>query len=802
MTRAPIAHNHLSVIQSESRPQESPIGLLEFSTLLGIAATASSDWPAKLPFGPSDATAGTETELQVAVTGSRDDVDLPRRIEQSAFYKNIVKRTATGDAPSQLRDALETYLASSGEIWENSWVRFPRERLNEFAGHVFHRDLLADKRLLHGPRRRDAQSFVQEERGCSYVRIPISYLLKLSLAQAIGRPGVPAMVRDTGEHMMTCFVNDNCSPETHSFHPVACSREDSLGKSIAKETALRYLLTQLLANYANGVLGLSACGQHVSVYFAPHPPVRQKQLNNLISDAFYRELFMSPCLSGWDQGEAKHAYMALCHQVLSRSQLNAVAKLKEAGIIMNNLVVLPNTSNICLANNGIHLSLGSRRLSRFLADPAIAYGAADEKYYGDLVIKISEHFLPLFVGTYSAAPYRFDFWDLHPERALGFLPHELDYTHLRMIWRRWKQKAAIKFLGHPVTPFGPEWLDRAISRCLQLKGDFVPDFRLIDYLVAVLSTDESPALDGRMGNDQRLKNDLAAMGTFDTHMPLYLLHRLRHYHQMGFSGYEARFFSLFERFGDDMGPAVDLQRLVVLLAYKYILQHRTSHHDIPDTPTVESERRQVFFGAAIGIPTFYVSKNSPNRLMAAIVKQTRHVRNSRRYPGYMRIPAVEYQRALIRVLYEDGRDLIEMMGLQNTLTDLERRIDDPENHAAARRLTRDIIGGKRPDPMGLSGEAFNRRVEIYYRDTLKRNHLKESYGYFKAAVGRIDSLQSWRGGYFNQPLLKLLNGKNAEDFLAAAEQTALNESLSTETCETLIYLMLLVFHNVKQTAGD
>ena len=470
MTRAPIAHNHLSVIQSESRPQESPIGLLEFSTLLGIAATASSDWPAKLPFGPSDATAGTETELQVAVTGSRDDVDLPRRIEQSAFYKNIVKRTATGDAPSQLRDALETYLASSGEIWENSWVRFPRERLNEFAGHVFHRDLLADKRLLHGPRRRDAQSFVQEERGCSYVRIPISYLLKLSLAQAIGRPGVPAMVRDTGEHMMTCFVNDNCSPETHSFHPVACSREDSLGKSIAKETALRYLLTQLLANYANGVLGLSACGQHVSVYFAPHPPVRQKQLNNLISDAFYRELFMSPCLSGWDQGEAKHAYMALCHQVLSRSQLNAVAKLKEAGIIMNNLVVLPNTSNICLANNGIHLSLGSRRLSRFLADPAIAYGAADEKYYGDLVIKISEHFLPLFVGTYSAAPYRFDFWDLHPERALGFLPHELDYTHLRMIWRRWKQKAAIKFLGHPVTPFGPEWLDRAISRCLQLKG--------------------------------------------------------------------------------------------------------------------------------------------------------------------------------------------------------------------------------------------------------------------------------------------------------------------------------------------
>lgn len=34
--------------------------------------------------------------------------------------------------------------------------------------------------------------------------------------------------------------------------------------------------------------------------------------------------------------------MKLCHQALSRSQINAVAKLREAGIVANNLVVLPN----------------------------------------------------------------------------------------------------------------------------------------------------------------------------------------------------------------------------------------------------------------------------------------------------------------------------------------------------------------------------------------------------------------------------------------------------------------------------
>jgi hypothetical protein len=34
-----------------------------------------------------------------------------------------------------------------------------------------------------------------------------------------------------------------------------------------------------------------------------------------------------------------------------------------------------------------------------------------------LAIKIVEHFLPLFVGAYSAAPYRLDFADFHPETA-------------------------------------------------------------------------------------------------------------------------------------------------------------------------------------------------------------------------------------------------------------------------------------------------------------------------------------------------------------------------------------------------
>jgi hypothetical protein len=242
----------------------------------------------------------------------------------------------------------------------------------------------------------------------------------------------------------------------------------------------------------NRRLGLLDSGQRAMIYFAPHPPARQKQLNDCISDAFYRELFMSPCLSGWDDGEAKHAYMKLCHQVLSRSQLNDVAKLREAGIVVNNLVVLPNLSNISLANNGAHVSLGSRKLTAAMREGHSGFGPVEEKLVGDLTIKIVEHFLPLFVGAYSAAPYRLDFADFHPEKVLGFLPHELDYTRLRMIWRRWRKKADLKIFGYAMTPCGPSWIDRILSALFRLKGDWVADFRLLDYLVAVMSTESSP----------------------------------------------------------------------------------------------------------------------------------------------------------------------------------------------------------------------------------------------------------------------------------------------------------------------
>jgi hypothetical protein len=759
-------------------------------SLLEGAGLVREDQPL---FTGQDLTAGSETELQAAVSGPKDKVDLPLTIQGSNFYRNLIQRLHRGEAPRSLLNDLEGYLTGNQEgVWENSWVRMPQRLINAFADGVLKRDLLADKSQPELGQRSDTSRFVCHATGESWLRLPVSYLLKLSLAQVLGsRQNAPSLIMETGAKCLQSFSSDNTSPETCSFYVIA-GRESGLGQAVAKEAALRHLLCQLLTQHAEHSLGLKEAGQRPLVYLAPSPPARQKRLNDCVSDSFYRELFMSPCLSGWDRGEDKHRYMHLCHQVLSRSQLNAVAKLKEAGIITRNLVVLPNTSNTCLANNGIHLSLGSRRLGAALGDPGSGFGPAQEKYLADLVIKAMEHFLPLFVGTYSAAPQRLAFSDFHPERALGFLPHELDFTHLRMIWRRWKKKAKLKVLGRPLTPFGPLWLDRNLARLLRLRGDLVPDFRLLDYLASLLSTDSAPGLDGTLGNHERLLADLTEAGVFDRKMAMYLLYRQREYAKMGYSGFEGRHYSLFPSFTDDLAPAADLQALVTALCYQYALSGRISHALIPDGPELESERRQIFFGAAVGVPTFFVRADTPNLFLKMIVERCRRVRPSRRYPGYLRVHNLEYRRALLGLIREDGAELGELFGMEELLGDLADRLEDWPRRSAAGRLTAGVLNelGLK-DPLKAPAEEFNQAAERFYRTTLLTSHMREALNIMAADARVLEAAPDLASSPRRQALEYIAGGQSAAALVDAAQSRILNRAAGQEELGRLINLLLL-----------
>jgi hypothetical protein len=604
------------------------------------------------PFHGADVTVGVENEFQVAVEGSNEHVDLTRTIIESNYYRNLTLRARRGDLNPRLLSELNDFLGDQdNRIWENSWVRFPRHLLSAYTTSVLQHDLLADKNNPTGPGRQDSHRFLFTEKGEPWLRVPVSYLLKLALAEVIGRPDSTALLlRRIGEHLMAHLLNDNCSPEITSFTLSRGQGSASPGHCTAAETSRRFFCLHLLISFANQAFRLQHHGQTCHLYLAPNPPARQKQLNELISDQFYRALFLNPCLSGWQQGEHKKEYMGLCHRTLSRSQLNTIAKLKEAGIIVNNLVVLPNTSSTSLANNGTHITLGSRTLTSWYREPE---SFRLEKYFGDLVIKIVEHFLPLFVTTCSAAPHRLAFTDFHPEKVLGYLPHELDYTHLRMLWRRWKKKASLRFCGHSLTPVGPLWLDRLTGTLLRLHGDYLPDVRLIDYLVALHSVEQSPALDGTMHNQERLKQDLTEMGVFDSRMAIYLPYRMRALAAYGFSGFEGRHYSLFPDLGPTFALAVDLQTLITRLAYRWVLAGSMHHGDIPDDPCTESERRQIFFAAAIGVPTVFVRANTGNTLLRKIIDQVEQRRPSRRYRGYVRIEVAAYQQACLKLLQKE-----------------------------------------------------------------------------------------------------------------------------------------------------
>ena len=765
-----------------------------YCSVLGVNLDSPEKYAASLPFSLNDATAGTENELQSVVLGSRENVDLPLKIQESNYIKNIRKRTISGEAPPEALSDLEKFLESNEDgVWENSWVRFPGNLLNSYAENIFKTDLLADKQNPAGPLRSDACKFNIKVGGKDYISIPVSYLLKLALAQALGElSSFAPEVMSVGRRMMDHFSNDNTSPETFSFHISDLHPKKGLGRSVAAETAKRFLFCQVLMQYANKKFELEKHGQEALVYMAPNPPRRLKELNELIADSFYRDLFMSPCLSGWDQGEKKHEYMGLCHQVLSRSQLNAVLKLKEAGIVNNGLIVLPNTSNICLANNGTHISLGSRKLGEALRDPASGFSFKDEKHLGDLAIKTAEHFLPLFVGTYSAAPYRLDYRDFHPEKVLGFLPHELDFTHLRMIWRRWKKKAKFKVLGRPLTPFGPAWMDEPLKRMFRLYGDYVQDFRLIDYLVCLMSTEQSPALDGTSGAEARLKQDLNAMGVFDSRMSLYLLYKLREYNVMGFSGFEGRHYSLFESFKSDLANAASMQNLITAFAYHRILSGKISHSRIPDNPFTESERRQIFFGAAIGIPTFYVHKKTRNSFLLEILKNVKGIRNSRRYPGYLRVHNRQYCLGLIRLIKEEGAELIDALELRDVVQDLEARTRFPEAFSAAGKLTGSILErAGASSPMKLTGAEFARASEGYYRDALRIKHMVEGMDFFEEDLEKIDGMAILDRAGFRRAVNSVLDNQSACSFFSRIRTDLLWGDVLPSVMERLIALSIL-----------
>jgi hypothetical protein len=340
-----------------------------------------------------------------------------------------------------------------------------------------------------------------------------------------------------------------------------------------------------------------------------------------------------------------------------------------------------------------------------------------------------------------------------------------------------------------------------LSTVLCLKGDCVTDFRIIDYLVALLSTSESPALDGTIGNDSRLKRDLSQLGIFNDAMSVYLLYKLRTFRTMGFSGFEGRHYSLFENFGQDMGDGITLQALVTALAFKYVMSGAVRHCDIPNGPEMESERRQFIFGTAIDIATCNVRHDTPNRFLHRILSRTTKTRNSRRYPGYLRVRLHDYRLALLQTIEEDGQDLIEQFDARDTVIGLKERLLHPDEHAVGHRLIHGILreAGAR-SPLHLPADEFNTTAEGYYRETLRMRQLAEALDILTEDLAAME--HRGIGDEFAPALRAAVGSGGGVSFLRDARRHILRETADAETLRRCIHVTLLaVSGNAARAAG-
>ena len=245
-----------------------------------------------------------------------------------------------------------------------------------------------------------------------------------------------------------------------------------------------------------------------------------------------------------------------------------------------------------------------------------------------------------------------------------------------------------------------------------------------------------------------------------------------------------------------MGRATDLQTLITSLAYKYMALG-TTHAHIPDTPSVESERRQIFFGAAVGIPTFFVRRNSSNAFLEKILKKTDGIRSSHRYPGYLRVQIHEYRRALLRVIREDAADLVDLMGLHDTLHDLELRLDESASYSAAGRLTSGILAEVNAStPLNVDAREFNLGAERYYRTTLRQRHIEEALGFLANDCRRLDCEHGQLDEKLRKALLVTLQGQEAHRFVEIIKDDVLHERVDISNLKRLMNLILInVYHD-------
>jgi hypothetical protein len=137
-----------------------------------------------------------------------------------------------------------------------------------------------------------------------------------------------------------------------------------------------------------------------------------------------------------------------------------------------------------------------------------------------------------------------------------------------------------------------------------------------------------------------------------------------------------------------------------------------------------------------------------------------------------------------------------MLGLKETVDDLALRLECPDSHATAGRLTGSILdsaGAK--SPLNMKANDFNKAAEKFYRNDLKRHHIRDAFRLLEEDMNRIDAVYHNDKQMIRNALQFTLKDQDASQFLSITKQKVMREEVSTNDLVKLINLTLISIDN-------
>jgi hypothetical protein len=169
-----------------------------------------------------------------------------------------------------------------------------------------------------------------------------------------------------------------------------------------------------------------------------------------------------------------------------------------------------------------------------------------------------------------------------------------------------------------------------------------------------------------------------------------------------------------------------------------------------------------------------------------VLRQTGSIRPSGRYPGFLRIKNSEYRKALLNLITTHASDIVEMMGMEETIRDLKWRLTDVEGACAHDRLTKAILGETgAKDVFKLSAAEFNGAAEKYYRNTLRQEHSAEGL----SIIVEIYEKERLDEGE-REIVSRFTGGRPASEFLQSLKEDLLAERLDAGKLRQVIGLSI------------